>query len=288
MAAFLSLSRPATVSILNWSEVVLLLFGVVLVVGLVGEYRESARFKRWIKVFEFMVIIGVAGELLADGSIFLFSARLETIAEEEISESNVKAAQAAATARGFEAAIADANARAKGAESVVAQANATAKGADARVAEAEAMAETERLARVKIEEKLAPRRLSPEQVRQVANALRPFAGVHVNLFAPTGDVEIVRIANDVLAALMGPNGAHWTVTVSTGQEFGRTVSGILVELAADADETSKSAARAFVLALQTQRLVTTGPVPPTSRGPMVGPIQFDQQAKITITVGQKL
>ena len=57
---------------LDISEWSLLLFGIVLVIGLAGEYRS----KRYEKEFAMVVIIGVFGELLADGGIFLFSDRL--------------------------------------------------------------------------------------------------------------------------------------------------------------------------------------------------------------------
>jgi hypothetical protein len=87
-----SLSKSAISSALNISEIVLLIFGVVLVAGLVGEYRDV--WKRWLRVFEMLVIIGVAGELLADGGIFLFSKRLQTISEEEIAQVNQSAAGA--------------------------------------------------------------------------------------------------------------------------------------------------------------------------------------------------
>jgi len=47
--------------------------------------------------------------------------------------------------------------------------------ADARAAEANRKAEEERLARVKIEEKLAPRRLSPEQSERISTQMLEWA-----------------------------------------------------------------------------------------------------------------
>src|ERR1700730_589443 len=83
MGAFLSLSKSATTSALEISEIALLIFGVLLVVGLIGEYAEAERWKKLVKMFEMFVIIGVAGELIADGGIFVFSAHLTTISERE-------------------------------------------------------------------------------------------------------------------------------------------------------------------------------------------------------------
>ena len=47
------MSKSTTAVALHVSEVVLLVFGVVLVVGLIGEYVE--RGKRWLKLFEMLV-----------------------------------------------------------------------------------------------------------------------------------------------------------------------------------------------------------------------------------------
>ena len=57
-------------------EGLLLAFGVMLVIGLIGEYSKSGLWKLSTRTLELMVIIGVAGELLADGGIFLLSRRL--------------------------------------------------------------------------------------------------------------------------------------------------------------------------------------------------------------------
>ncbi len=83
MSALLSLSRSATSSALDASEIALLIFGIVLVVGLIGEVAKSERWKKRLRIFELMVIIGVAGELVADGGIFVFSSHLEAITEAE-------------------------------------------------------------------------------------------------------------------------------------------------------------------------------------------------------------
>ncbi len=80
------LSKSVTSTALDISEVALLFFGLLLVVGLIGEYAESDRWKKHVKVFTMCVIIGVAGELFADGGIFLFSRHLQTIAEKEIAD----------------------------------------------------------------------------------------------------------------------------------------------------------------------------------------------------------
>jgi hypothetical protein len=93
MGTLFSLSKSATSIALDISEVALLLFGILLVAGLIGEYAKSERWKKHVRVFEMLVIVGVAGELLADGGIFLFSSHLQTIADTEIAGLNNGAAQ---------------------------------------------------------------------------------------------------------------------------------------------------------------------------------------------------
>jgi len=61
--------------------------------------------------------------------------------------------------------------------------------------EAKRTAETERLARVQLEERLAPRRLSPDQQATVTVALKPFAGKTVRFDSYGLDAE---------AAVLGP------------------------------------------------------------------------------------
>lgn len=89
-----SLSKSATSLALQLSEITLLLFGAVLVIGLVGEYAKSEKWKKRAKLFQAFVIIGVAGELFADGGVFLFSAHLQTIADAEVASLNKEAGNA--------------------------------------------------------------------------------------------------------------------------------------------------------------------------------------------------
>jgi hypothetical protein len=94
MGALLSPSKLATSVALDVSEIALFLFGVLLVAGLIGEYAKSERWKKHVRTFEMFVIIGVAGELLADGGIFLFSNHLQTTADLEIADLTKKAGDA--------------------------------------------------------------------------------------------------------------------------------------------------------------------------------------------------
>ena len=93
----LPLSRPETIALLDGSELSLLAFGIILVGGLIGEYildhkapkglkPPSKRRKRLKRFFETLVILGVAGEVMADGGIFGFGSHLEEISDSEIQQ----------------------------------------------------------------------------------------------------------------------------------------------------------------------------------------------------------
>jgi hypothetical protein len=80
-------------------EVSLLLASVAVVVGLYGESKADkwspapSRVTLWHKIFVALVTLGVAGELLADGDIFLFSHRLQTIQDLEVARLTLAAEQ---------------------------------------------------------------------------------------------------------------------------------------------------------------------------------------------------
>ena len=164
MSALLLISKSATLSALNVSEIVLLVFGVLLVVGLIGEYHEA--WKKWLKMFEMLVIVGVAGELMADGGIFLFSKRLQTLADQEIA------------------------------------------GAYERAAKANENAESEKLARIKLEEAYAPRRILAPQVTALTPRLKAFSGETATVWFHAGDREGQVFASDLWRVLKA---AGWNV-----------------------------------------------------------------------------
>ena len=93
MGALGSLSKSATSLGLDVSEWTLLLFGLLLAIGAIGEESKSKRLVPWHRAFTIVVIIGIAGEFIADGGIFFFSKHLQTISDEEVARLNERAAE---------------------------------------------------------------------------------------------------------------------------------------------------------------------------------------------------
>lgn len=83
MGALMSLSKSGTSYCLSASEYALLVFALLVVVGLIGENKLPWWHHR-LKIFEILVTIGCAGELLADGGVFVFSRHLETLSDLEV------------------------------------------------------------------------------------------------------------------------------------------------------------------------------------------------------------
>jgi hypothetical protein len=117
---FSSLSKPFTVAWLDISEAYLLVFGVVLLAGLIGELladRERKKhsisqkqkrlfeefenlrppappdsiFKKYKSFFAALVIIGVVGECFSEAGIFVFGRQLQIIADVEVAQLNKEA-----------------------------------------------------------------------------------------------------------------------------------------------------------------------------------------------------
>jgi hypothetical protein len=91
-----SLSESGAKYWLVASEILLLVATLVLIVGLIGEWRDSEAWKTsiWYKLAKLAVIVGVAGELFGDAGIFETSARLQTIDGLAISSANERASNA--------------------------------------------------------------------------------------------------------------------------------------------------------------------------------------------------
>lgn len=121
-------------------------------------------------------------------------AQVKADASSGIAESNMRAAEAQATAKGFEADIGKANRQG---------------------AEANRIAEQERLARIKIEERLRPRSLTEEQHHRLVAVLKSYPAVpYESAVAPTP--ESLRFIAEIDNALIA---AGWTFRKSAKTDF---------------------------------------------------------------------
>jgi hypothetical protein len=150
-----------------------------------------------------------------------------------------------------------------------------------RTAELEQTAEHERLERIKIEERIAPRRIDSEQQLALMSTLSAFSGHNALMFFST-DIEPTTFARALANVLKA---AGWTVEEVPGILFGAPVQGVVVQVHAGATAIAMAAANALVDALKRQRFTVSGPI---SVAPNTGdPMNISQTAELAIVVGSK-
>lgn len=91
---FSSLSEETAKLWLDVGEIGLLIASLIVVVGVIGEMKKFDDRQTLHAIAEFLVILGVAGELIADGIVYKASSRLQTIQESEIANTKTAAATA--------------------------------------------------------------------------------------------------------------------------------------------------------------------------------------------------
>jgi hypothetical protein len=212
----------------------------LVVVGLIVEFAEdlkeliAERPFRW-RLFRgivggLLITVGVAGELFVQFKAAKVETELRADSHEIEARLNKEAADAnkqAADARNESAnafsqaaqAMRDAAVARRDAESLKLE---TAK-ANQSAAEANKKAEEERLARLKIEERLAPRRISAAQTAILMRDLRPLWGRKVILFFISGDPETATFV-DLLTGTLKTAGL--TVETRPGMILGAVKAGI--------------------------------------------------------------
>jgi hypothetical protein len=154
-------------------------------------------------------------------------------------------------------------------------------------AEANAKAESERLARVKIEERLAPRRLTDPQSFALGDKLKPFGIDTADLFLFGETAEGIQLIGPISFAL---STAGWRTRIWHVQGGG--FFGVLVQSSTDATDADRNAVDALVEGLnkegiQTRRQSTFDRAHwyPNVIGPPVP--EFADRARIRVLVGTK-
>lgn len=217
----------------------------------------------WIQLFGILVAIGIVGEVGVGVRHWILNRRLQAVLRSEDVERETEIARLNKEAGDARKAAGDAVERA---------------------AEANKRTEDERLARVKIEERLAPRSLSQHQQAEMIAKLGPLAGRTIDLFKYPNDAESTGIAEQIDQVLMA---AGWmTRGFQPMVSPGRPISGILIETD-PSDETSANAASVLMLTLLAAGLVVQ---PPVSSLPNVPTGYFGSgrpDATIRLTIGKK-
>lgn len=137
--------------------------------------------ERWYDIFNIVLIIGAIAVAIATYGVIKMGAIKEHFADERISANEAKTARA----------IADSDiAKAQAAE------------ANARAAEANKKAEEERLARLKIEARLAPRTLTGTQQQAIIDKIRPFAQQQFEFASYQEDQEVHGLVLTLIQTLL--------------------------------------------------------------------------------------
>lgn len=169
--------------------------------------------------------------------------------------------------------------RVAGLDAAVAEAN-------TRAAEANQKAEGERLARVRIEERLAPRVIRPEQLQQIVAALSRFPGTAANVWIAGETEEIGALSRIILMALQL---AKWDAQPWTWTGVG-PILGVVIATKDGSDSKTVEAATAVGAALNSVGVHTSfGKWPPDwdTFGGMLNGVGSPTSAPIRIIVGAK-
>jgi hypothetical protein len=155
-----------------------------------------------------ILIGGLALELQAIMRVSGLYGQITAELERKAGEANKAAGDAIGTAAQANERAADANERASRAVRALASANEKSARANERAAKAEResarlnqIAEDERLARVKIEERIRPRRLSPQQREAIRVALSRHSGARVRISTIADDAESGNLGADIKDAV---------------------------------------------------------------------------------------
>ncbi|HTW68505.1 MAG TPA: hypothetical protein VME47_01340 [Acetobacteraceae bacterium] len=196
-----------------------------------------SRYHSWLEISGIVVLVVLA---FAETMTFVYGQRKDDLTVQqqaatdrnhqlEIARLHRETAQLARDAEAAKAQIADAHARA---------------------AEANEKAEHERLERMKIEARLAPRSLAGERLEKFVQTMVALRGTTFGILISESTPESVRIANSVASAL---SAAGWTPAGTETVSQGVALEGILV----DAEPEAQNAARRLVEALNTADIAAT-------------------------------
>jgi len=211
-----------------------------------------SRIDMWLLIFGVVVVIGVAGESIFgirawwnNRKLHFVQRSIDEFRQAETASFNKQAADANKEAGLAQQAAADAKERAANAEQHLGQANERAAKALEQAAKSNETAEREKLARLQLEARLAPRSLSLAQQNDLIDRLRPFAGTQLDIFIYGDTSEMLSIG---FALASTATAAGWTVR-TWGVSVEMVVTGVVVGTKSGVDRKIDTAALALVAAL---------------------------------------
>jgi hypothetical protein len=214
-----------------------------------------------------MLIAAIAGVIAATAA--LVSRHAGSKASEIVQrESNERIAVAEQKAREADERIAIAGQKA-------AEANERASEADKKAAEANEKAEKERLARLRIEEKLAPRSLS--QIKELVNKLKPFVGVSVAIrVLVDNNPDAIPLSEQIASVSQA---AGWKTNI-VHVALGEYVRGVVITPSDGPDTKASVAAKVLTEGLNADGITASLGAPP--------PPSNNQPNTMWMTIGVKL
>jgi hypothetical protein len=194
--------------------------------------------ERWYDIFNILLIVGAFVVAVATyGSIKMGSIK-ERFADERITANEAESARAAA-------------------DSDIAKAQAA--QANERAAEANLKAEVERVARLELEARLAPRTLTGVQLQSISSKISPFAPQPFRFTSYQDDQEVRGLVEALIHVLVA---SGWKGVPATDFLMASLVLGVTVEFAPAKEHDFGPAARTLASALHSEGIAATAQVNP--------------------------
>jgi len=166
------------------------------------------------------------------------------------------------------------------AQARIAEAQANMADAQAKAAEANRIAEEERLARIKIEQRLAPRTLTIEQQQRIVDKIKPFGRQDYSpgVTNQTEAIEFLRMMERILQVVGWHRNFIPIADINLGEASLINASGIEVQVAPKYLDDLRSVATALASALQGEGITTK----------LTAPLERDANPKVIyVLVGEK-
>ncbi|HEX5425532.1 MAG TPA: hypothetical protein VFW94_18420 [Candidatus Acidoferrales bacterium] len=240
------------------------------------EGRSSMPLETWKAVADWSTIVLIALTVVSGSAALMLGRRINDNQQARLQQLDKGLTDAKTELRKQETRAAEAEARVEGLRLNVAE-------AQKEAAKSNETAEKEKLARLELEARLAPRSLTPVQMNELTKSLSPFGGQTVGIFIFGTSAEVVGITEQISEVLTR---AKWTV------HFGTAAAGAARGILIGTDSPPSSSTGEAVLALS-NALKSVGlscSVYPITQMPLPGAIMntnMNMKEPIRVFVGNK-